>query len=201
MQNFDYRQPQDGYRFSRDAVLLANFIISRPGEKVLDLGAGCGVVGLEGWLNGRLDQPDAIFFVEFQAELYTCLSENLRQAAPKTPIKLTGLKKDWRELSPEDFGGELDYIFINPPYFKAGANRPNPNPGLKLARHEAPDGLLALFKCLISILKPDGRLAIIFPAERQNELEQTMASHRFKVTRFETHGRLILIEATFNPGV
>ena len=43
-------QPRRGYRFNIDSVLLADFtrrIVSSPVEDlVVDLGAGCGVVGL-----------------------------------------------------------------------------------------------------------------------------------------------------------
>ena len=35
-----------GYRFSIDSVLLAHFAKVSAGEKVLDLGTGCGVIGL-----------------------------------------------------------------------------------------------------------------------------------------------------------
>ena len=38
--------PLPGYRFSMDAVLLAHFVRPRPGWRILDLGCGCGVVGL-----------------------------------------------------------------------------------------------------------------------------------------------------------
>src|SRR5258708_37146994 len=37
-------QPRRGYRFSVEAVLLARFAAARPAARVLELGAGCGVV-------------------------------------------------------------------------------------------------------------------------------------------------------------
>src|SRR5437667_307452 len=39
-------QPRRGYRFSVEAVLLARFAAARPAARVLELGAGCGVVAL-----------------------------------------------------------------------------------------------------------------------------------------------------------
>src|SRR6202030_4401649 len=39
-------QPRRGYRFSVEAVLLARFAAARPTARVLELGAGCGVVAL-----------------------------------------------------------------------------------------------------------------------------------------------------------
>jgi hypothetical protein len=40
------RQHRDGYRFSVDAVLAAHFAGPKSGQRVLDLGGGCGVIGL-----------------------------------------------------------------------------------------------------------------------------------------------------------
>ena len=39
-------QNRTGYRFSIDAVLLAHFADPRSGDKVLDLGTGCGIIPL-----------------------------------------------------------------------------------------------------------------------------------------------------------
>ena len=39
-------QPRDGYRFSVDSILLARFATARSRDRVLELGAGCGVISL-----------------------------------------------------------------------------------------------------------------------------------------------------------
>ena len=39
-------QHRKGYRFSVDSVLLGNFIQPRPGDRILDLGSGCGIISL-----------------------------------------------------------------------------------------------------------------------------------------------------------
>jgi tRNA1Val (adenine37-N6)-methyltransferase len=39
-------QPRGGYRFSVDAILLACFVSTRGRDRVLDLGAGTGVISL-----------------------------------------------------------------------------------------------------------------------------------------------------------
>jgi len=39
-------QPSHGYRFSLDPLLLSDFGLPRPGERVLDLGTGSGIIPL-----------------------------------------------------------------------------------------------------------------------------------------------------------
>ena len=40
------RQESAGYRFSIDAVLLADYTTAHPDETVVDLGTGCGILPL-----------------------------------------------------------------------------------------------------------------------------------------------------------
>ena len=59
-------QDRTGYRFSIDAILLAYHADPRSGDKVLDLGTGCGIIPLI--MAHRL--PDiAVYGVEVQPEL------------------------------------------------------------------------------------------------------------------------------------
>jgi len=60
------RQDKSGYRFSIDAVLLADFVRARSKNTVVDLGTGCGIIPLI----LALRNPEARFFgVEIQPTL------------------------------------------------------------------------------------------------------------------------------------
>ena len=39
-------QTRDGYRYSIDAVLLAGAVYPKPGQVLVDLGTGCGIIAL-----------------------------------------------------------------------------------------------------------------------------------------------------------
>ena len=67
-------QPQSGYRFSVDALLLAHFAGGREGVATIsDLGTGCGVVGL---MLCRC-YPDArVTAFEANAVLASCATQN-----------------------------------------------------------------------------------------------------------------------------
>ena len=57
-------QPRRGYRFSVEAVLLARFAAARPAARVLELGAGCGVVAL---IYAALARPREVVALEIKA--------------------------------------------------------------------------------------------------------------------------------------
>src|ERR1700689_4545736 len=66
-------QPRRGYRFSVEAVLLARFAAARPAARVLELGAGCGVVAL---LFAALTQPREVVALEIQPALAALIARN-----------------------------------------------------------------------------------------------------------------------------
>ena len=60
------KQSRSGYRFSIDAILLAYQVNLKPGNRVLDIGTGCGIIPLI--LAYR--HPDIkIYGIEIQQEL------------------------------------------------------------------------------------------------------------------------------------
>src|SRR5580692_10321890 len=66
-------QPRDGYRFSLDSILLARFVRVRASDRVLELGAGTGVISLA---IAALHHPREIVAVEIQPELVAMLRRN-----------------------------------------------------------------------------------------------------------------------------
>ena len=66
-------QRRDGYRFSIDAILLANFITLKKHERLLDIGSGCGIMPIymskKGFANEMLG-------VEIQKDLYDASLRN-----------------------------------------------------------------------------------------------------------------------------
>lgn len=105
-------QDTELFSFSTDAVLLADFTIVRPGDKVVDLGAASGILDL--LLYAR--QPKAHYYaLEIQEPLYELL---------KKSIDLNGLHGfiypalgDIRNA--RDFFGSANQVVVcNPPYEK-----------------------------------------------------------------------------------
>ena len=74
-------QPKHGYRFSVEAILLGRFARASTRDRMLELGAGCGVVSI---MMATLYRPREVIAIEIQpqlAEMITRSAANTRIAA------------------------------------------------------------------------------------------------------------------------
>jgi tRNA1Val (adenine37-N6)-methyltransferase len=157
-------QPFKGHRFTLDSVLLADFCRMKPRARVLEPGAGTGVVSL--LLAKRF--PKARFVAdEFDAHAYKLLVENIRRnGLDDTIVPIdTNIRYLNRSLSPNSF----DVIVANPPYRQSGTGRQSPSPERQVARHDGAASLPCWLN-LQSLLKHRGKYVLVFPADRAAEL-------------------------------
>lgn len=162
-------QPENGYRFSVDPVILAAHAAPQPGERIVDLGTGCGIMPLI--LSHRYPET-RITGIELQEDLATLARKNMAENRVSGTISI--LTKDIRTLRPSDLGGCVDLVISNPPYKKKKSGRINPDPQKAIARHEIELTLAELLATTARILAPNGRFIIIFPADRLAELMKGM---------------------------
>lgn len=198
----NFHQPPDGYRFSVDSILLADFVAAPAAKSAADFGAGCGVVGLCALEKGRCPGLKRMYFIEREPELLTSLEQNVALYRPRTAVELVVLAADWRELRVEDFDGGLDYAMANPPYYPLGTGRTGSRPTVEAARREIHGGLEELIAALNRLLDPDGRLALVLPARRRTELVELFSKYNLEAIRLKMAGttsagqdRLVLAEA------
>lgn len=199
------KQPRRGYRFSIDAVILSGCLHPRPGDIIVDLGTGCGVIPI--LLAFR--RPDVrIWGVEVQESLAALAAENVRVNGMESRVTVLGV--DLRDIGTDAFGGAVDWIVSNPPYRRSQSGRVNPNTERALARHEIAMTLPDLIAAARRVLKTGGRLAVIYTAERAAELLSEMRSEHIEPKYLRSihsdrrsNARLILVEGIKNgrPGV
>jgi len=70
------KQERSGYRFSIDSILLACHAGPNPGDKVLDLGTGCGIISL---ILAYREPNLKIFGIEVQKELADIAVSNVEE--------------------------------------------------------------------------------------------------------------------------
>lgn len=162
------RQPRDGYRLNVDSVILAHFcsqVVGEPAGEVVDLGAGCGVVGL--LLAGRWTRCQ-VRLVEIQPELADLARANAVHNGLDDRVKVccADLRRpeSWR-------GSEAPGLVVsNPPFFKRGAGKLSQNRQVAVAKHEVSCALTELLTACSEVLTPGGDVAVIHAAERRDEL-------------------------------
>jgi len=199
------KQRRDGYRFSIDAVLLAHLADARAGDRVIDLGTGCGVISL--LLAYR--RPDiTLFAVEIQEELVQLANGNVEANFLQSHI--TVLDADLKTINPVKTAGLVDLVVCNPPFRRAGSGRVNPDYQRAVARHELKADLKDVVGCAQRMLKAGGRFVTIYAAERTADVICQMRCEGIEPKRLHgihstlySHAKLVVIEGKKggNPGL
>jgi tRNA1Val (adenine37-N6)-methyltransferase len=190
-------QPENGYRFSLDSLILAAHIHPKGNETVMDLGCGCGIISL---LLARRYPDLKITGIELQEELYDFARENILANGFEKNIHV--LCEDIRTFQPAKIDTGVDIIVSNPPYKKLGTGRMNPDPQRAVARHETALSIDALVECSNRLIREQGFLCVIFPFDRLPDLSMALTRHQFYPefirpvhTRPGTKARRVIVRA------
>lgn len=158
----NYQQP-DFYRFSEDSILLARLVLEvmapKRGStplKILDLGAGCGVIGLE--VAAHVAQASRVTFCEKQLEQLIFLETNCAQLAQKKEsFDFKICSSDWNTLEE----GGYDLIVSNPPYFLDTEGLPSSDERTNQARRWNQAQERDFYQRCLELLAPHGLIALV----------------------------------------
>ena len=195
-------QPESGFRFSLDALLLAAFAgRGQVRGRVLDLGTGCGVVGLA----MALDHPD---FFGFGLDVNPDMPVHARRNARRLGLgeRFAFLEGDVRNpgcLKPES----MDLVVCNPPYREPGTGRVCPDAGRTTARFEGGVGLEDFVRAAAFAVRNRKPCVFIHLAERLDDLLALMRAFGLRPKealfihpRSSSSARLVLVRALKNGG-
>lgn len=175
-------QPRLGYRFNVDALLVAHFAlthVTRKPDVVVDLGAGCGVIGL---LLARRWSTCRALLVELQPELARLAQRNAtgNGLASRVHVVCGDLEQAdaWRC---NQQGPVL--VISNPPFFPISSGRLSPNPMVARAKHEISCTMAGLVDACDEGLRPGDMLVLIHDARRLAELEALLEAAGLAVRR------------------
>lgn len=193
-------QKKDGPYFSVDAVILAKFASVKKGDKVIDLGAGGGIISL---LLANKTELDKIVALEIQSELADVAQRNalINNLSHKIEIVADDLKL----VSNNFIASQFDLVISNPPYRTVGSGRVNPNNSRAIARHEIKCTLDDVFHSAFYLLKDHGRFAVVYRPDRMVDLISGCRKYHLEPKRlqlvypsYERECNLVLLEAVKN---
>jgi tRNA1Val (adenine37-N6)-methyltransferase len=164
-------QNRNGYRFSIDAVLLADYAGPFTTEKVLDLGTGCGIIPL---ILAYRYPGIRVYGIEIQAQLAALAKRNVMDNSIEERVSIQCL--DMKDLSRQMTSGPVDLVVSNPPYHRANTGRINPDRQRAIARHEISISLTQVIETASRLLDLSGRFVSIYPAERLADILTHMRS-------------------------
>lgn len=178
---FDLRlfQPRHGYRYSLDALLLARFCaVLKPGGRIADLGAGCGIISL---VLARVNPEASVLAIEKNHEMAELIERNIshNDLAGRVSVQ-AGDVIDLRGSHPDS---TFDLVVSNPPYRIPRSGRISPLAGRDAARHETSAGLADFLAAAKYLVKPSGRICFIQLPSRLAEFMALAVQMKLSVLR------------------
>ena len=148
-----------------DGVLLGAW--APLGSRILDVGTGSGLIAR--MLMQRCPKAEVEGIDIDEAAVAQAKENGVRAFQARL--------QDWKS----DIGDCYDLIVSNPPYFQNSLK--NPDRGRELARHTDSLGYEELIAHSARLLKEEGQLALILPAEAEEEIRNLAARYSL----FPTH--------------
>lgn len=164
--------------FGMDAVLLSGFAKVLPGEHLVDLGTGTGIIPI-------------LLEAKSKGELFTGLEIQEKSAdMARRSISLNNIDDkvkiiigDIKESSNIFKKNSIDVVTSNPPYMTAKHGLTNNDESKSIARHEILCTLRDLIRETSLILKPGGRFYIVHRPFRLVEILNTLSEYKLEPKR------------------
>ena len=193
---FTLSVPADAFPLSTDSMVLARFARLPRNAHVLDLGSGCGTLGL---LLCASDPGCHVTGLEISAAAHAAAEENILSNGLQARMK--SICADLRSVSSLPAPGSMDVCISNPPYFSGGPESVR-NPAARREDHCTAEDL---FAAAARSLKYGGDLFLVHRPERLGDLIARAASHgleakRLLLLRHRADGPIALIFLSFRKG-
>ena len=173
----------DAHHFSTDTILLAHFAAPKNGDRIVELGAGCGTIPL---LLIRNYTPRQITAIDIQPEAIDLLEKSIQHNL-ENGVERAGLIQpvigDIKDISEQYEAGETDLVICNPPYKLGGSGLTNPDAAKKIALHETECTLDDICAAAQWLLRFGGRFVLCQRPERLTDVLGAMRAHGLEPKR------------------
>lgn len=177
-------QPRSGYRFTLDPLLLCDFSAAGSERQIADLGTGSGVMAL---VLAQMAPLAEVVAIEQDAAAAELAQQNV--LLNRLDERVTVLHDDLLNIRRNLPVSSCDLVVSNPPYRRQGRGRLNPHPGKLAARHETTATLEDFLAAAKYLVKPAGRICLVYHPERLSDLMVAAACQKLAVLRLRmVHG-------------
>ncbi|MBK6541162.1 MAG: methyltransferase [Flavobacteriales bacterium] len=156
---FTVRQERCSMKVSTDGVLFGAWVDYAGATRILDIGTGTGLLAL---ISAQRNAQARIDALEIDDDAAAQAAENM--AASPWADRVRVHRADARRVHA---GDPYDLILCNPPYYSGYSTSPDARIGL--AKHSGELTFPQLIAAVEKHLAPDGRLAVIIPANREEQ--------------------------------
>lgn len=176
---FDFRQfsiddSRCDMKVGTDGVMLGAWASVANASRVLDAGAGCGLLSL---MIAQRNHDASIDAVERSGEACSDAGKNIAATPLGQRVNVVHADITTMRFNPESY----DLIISNPPFFTESLR--SPDAGRAESRHEGTFGVEWLIRNARLLLSPVGSLAFIAPSSRDSEIEFLLELHRLNIWR------------------
>ncbi len=194
-------QNKEGFCFGIDSILLSDFAKNiKKGAKVLDLGAGTGIIAT--LLCGKTELSE-IIGIEVQEEVYEMAKRTIQLNHLENKFKL--IQDNILNLNNYFEKNSFDVIVTNPPYKKKETGIQNEDIRRLISRHEIEANLEDFIKISKDMLKDKGEFYIVYRPERLVDLLSIMRKYkiepkkiRFVYSNIHAVSKLVLVQGVKN---
>ena len=163
--NLKIIQNEEKFCFGMDAVLLSGFAKVKPGERVLDMGTGTGIIPI---LLSDKTKAGHLTALEIQEESADIARRSVSMNGLQEKIEVvTG---DIKEASVLFGKATFEVVTCNPPYMTDLHGLKNPELPKAIARHEVLCSLEDVVREASAVLKPNGRFYMVHRPFRLAEI-------------------------------
>lgn len=182
--------------YGTDAVMLADFAVVKPRDRLMDFCTGTAIVPL--LLSARMKCAN-MTALEIQPEVADMAKRSVRMNGLEQQIDVQcGDLRQCRRL----FGAEsYDTVTCNPPYMRCETGKRNQNDSKTIACHEVCCTLENVLESAVFLLKTGGRFYMVHRPERLADIFYGMKQLRLEPKRLqfvhaapETAPSLLLVE-------
>ncbi|MEG1963765.1 MAG: methyltransferase [Clostridia bacterium] len=156
-------QNQKKYRFTQDAVVLANFVRANSGETVLDLGTGTAIIPI---LVASKTNASKIVGIDIQEDAIDMAKRSVQINGLSDKISLRHLNiKNCDIIGSNSF----DIVVSNPPYFKVEQGATREAKEVAISRHEIEITLEEIICSASKMVKYGGKFYMVHKCCRMAE--------------------------------